>query len=586
VGNEGPILSVASAVAGGSAVDWESAERLTLDERDRAVLHALKLVSEIADVAARDPFAIDAPPVVDAPQMPSTWGHLRIIDQLGCGAFGTVFRAWDSTLERDVALKLIRVTSGDGVLDVSRARPEAQRLARVHHANVVTIHGADVHDGYFGIWMELIRGCTLSELLLGQGTLSAREAAAIGIDLCHALAAVHGADLLHGDIKASNVMRQDGGRIVLMDLGAGRPIPRPDERAQRLAGTPIYLAPEVLSGYNVSVSCDIYSLGVLLYQLVSGKFPVEGNSHAELKMAHSERRYLPLRDARPDLPTAFVNVIDRALSPDPRDRFKSAGQFGAALAEVSGTQYRPDPLPMPWWKLVAAATATAAVLVGGLQVGRTFLRESNPVVEADRRQPAIVPPATNGAVAPAYQVSAVFYADRADGSVKLSGGSSLALKDQLFLAMDVSRPAFVYVINRDDKNEWNLLFPLPGFEPQNPVPVGKIRLPGSWHSEEKDWVVTSSGEREHFFVYVSPERVMAIEDIIATLPRAEFDRPVTARPLPDTAVLKLRGVGGLAPAGKPSTGGPILPDMPTLPDGAQTWTGTWARQIAFANPVK
>src|SRR5262249_42154281 len=142
-------------------------------------------------------------------------------------------------------------------LNTSRIANEGRLLARIRHTNVVCVHGVAVHEQRVGLWMELVRGATLEEQLARNGPLSAREAALIGIDLCRALAAIHGAGLIHRDVKAQNVMREDGGRIVLMDLGTGR---EADSRvvggAPELAGTPLYLAPEIFVGSPASARTD------------------------------------------------------------------------------------------------------------------------------------------------------------------------------------------------------------------------------------------------------------------------------------------------------------------------------------------
>src|SRR5262249_5258595 len=154
--------------------------------------------------------------------------HLRVLERLGSGSYGDVYRAWDTRLHCDVALKLARPMRGMPSFDESRALREARMLARVQHRNIVKVFGADSHDGRFGLWMELISGRTLAETVETQGPMGAQEAAHIGIEVCHALAAVHAAGLLHRDVKATNVMRENGGRIVLMDFGAGRPLPSHD----------------------------------------------------------------------------------------------------------------------------------------------------------------------------------------------------------------------------------------------------------------------------------------------------------------------------------------------------------------------
>ena len=164
------------------------------------------------------PAAADTPPHL----MPdrARWGHLDLLNVVGRGAYGIVYRAWDTRLERLVALKLFH-----GACDPDQVMQEGRMLARVRHENVVTIYGADMLDGVAGIWMELVHGKTLDDIVKGSGPLPAREAAAVGADVARALGAIHAAGLLHCDVKAQNVVWETGGRVVLMDLGAGRLAP-------------------------------------------------------------------------------------------------------------------------------------------------------------------------------------------------------------------------------------------------------------------------------------------------------------------------------------------------------------------------
>ena len=148
------------------------------------------------------------------------WGRLELLELVGKGTFGEVYRARDAQLQREVAVKLLHVgRPHDGLVD--RMLHEARALARVQHPNVVIVHDAEERDGRVGLCMEFVRGRTLEQLLLAEGPRGAREAALIGQDLCQALAAVHAAGLVHRDVKAQNVMRENGGRVVLMDFGAG-----------------------------------------------------------------------------------------------------------------------------------------------------------------------------------------------------------------------------------------------------------------------------------------------------------------------------------------------------------------------------
>src|SRR5262249_22288254 len=158
--------------------------------------------------------------------------------------------------------------------------------------------------------MEFIKGQTLEDILTVQGPFGAHEATAVGICVGRALAKVHDAGLIHRDIKTRNVMREERRRIVLMDFGTGRDSARLRAGGADLAGTPLYMAPEVLTGSPASHQSDIYSCGVLLYHLVTGRFPVEGRSFDEIVQAHKSNRRKPLADRRPDLPDDFIRIVE------------------------------------------------------------------------------------------------------------------------------------------------------------------------------------------------------------------------------------------------------------------------------------
>jgi serine/threonine-protein kinase len=264
------------------------------------------------------------------PLAPSAvWGDLRLLSELGRGGFGRVFRAWDEKLAREVALKVIKPRDAEQRASVLM---EGQMLARVSHRNVVNVFRAQQIDDEVGLTMELIKGRHLAHVVEQNGPMGAEEASVIGISLCHALAAVHGAGLLHRDVKAHNVMRESGGRIVLMDFGAGRHVS--ESRVSDLSGTPLYLAPELFSGQPASPSSDLYSLGVLLFFLVTRKHPVEGRTLTEIMTRHNAGARALLSDLRPDLPGRFVHVVHRALAPAPEERPRSAGAMMSELMEA------------------------------------------------------------------------------------------------------------------------------------------------------------------------------------------------------------------------------------------------------------
>lgn len=569
--------TLASAVAERAPIDWDRAEQSAADDSQRSAVKALRVVAKMTAVVA-------TPAAGTELRLNEKWGHLRVSELLAEGSFGRVYRAWDTQLEREVALKLVKASGVSSAFDLARAIKEARLLARVRHPNVVSVFGADSHDGRFGLWMELIPGRTLGHALKTHGPMSVSEAISVGIDLCHALAAVHRAGLLHRDVKAQNVMREEGGRIVLMDFGTGHPIHGAGDTADCLAGTPLYLAPELFSGAKPSASSDIYSLGVLLYHLVTVGYPVSGRSRNDVESAHLAGRRQPLRDARPDLSPAFVEVVERALERAPEARYRSAGEFGNALASVAGGAYSRDFVPSPrgWRKsqLAAAAAAVAGLLVAFSMFDRKVADAPDVTTPITQQVDATSSTPTLGT---SYEVRASFYARRDGRDVPLPPGSRVRPGDELFAIIDASKPVFVYIINRDDAGQSFLLFPLSGLNPAR-TDQG-VRLPGTMDGQQIYWKVTSPGGQEHFFLYVTPTRLVDFEQLLAALPRAELGRSVTYVPLPASALEELRGVGGLTASSETATGNELV-DLPPLSDRNESADGVWARRVSFQNPTE
>jgi serine/threonine protein kinase/Tfp pilus assembly protein PilF len=307
----------------------------------------------------------------EAPAAAATWGSFSLMARVGFGGFGEVYRAWDPHLQREVALKLLLPGMAASEGEYEAMLREARALASVRHPNIVPVYGIDRHDGRVGFWTDFVRGKTLSVLVGEQGTFGAREAALIGLDVARALSAVHRAGMLHRDIKAENVMREEGGRILLMDFG----LSALEQRQTNIAGTPNYMAPELFAGGHATVATDIYAMGVLLYFLVAGDYParLSGLTTKEALDAFPARR--PLMDLRPDLPESLLRTVSTAMEMDPAKRFTSAGQLASALAESLGThvpadtalpsnQRQPKRIKREW--LVAGAILAAALVFGVL----------------------------------------------------------------------------------------------------------------------------------------------------------------------------------------------------------------------------
>jgi serine/threonine protein kinase len=323
---------VVDAISEGTPVKWES--ELAADPD---TLEALRIIDDVARMHRGGARASgDAEPDAEGER---TWGNLLIRGPLGAGAYGEVYRAFDPGLRREVALKLWSAMGRPRLIE--EQLEEGRALARVRHPNVLLVHGADVHDGRVGMWTELLEGVTLQQLIDQHGPGHWGEAALHGIELCRALAAVHAIGLVHRDVKASNVMRERGGRIVLMDFGSvSRYLGTETGPVTNMQGSPLSMAPEVLNGAAASPASDVYSLGVLLFQLVAGRHPIEATLISELR-AELARSPLPsLRTLRPDVPSEFSAVIERALERDPARRIASATELERQLAEALSADWQ------------------------------------------------------------------------------------------------------------------------------------------------------------------------------------------------------------------------------------------------------
>jgi hypothetical protein len=432
-----------------------------------------------------------------APKTPSSnrfrFGALQVLEPLGSGAQGEVWRAYDPLLDLQVALKLRKV---DSDTLSHQFLEEARRLARVRQANIVSVYGAAVHDGRAGLWTELVRGSSLSELLTQNGPFPADEVRGIGLDLCHALAAVHRHGVVHGDVKAENVMREVSGRIVLMDFGAAREFEATD--ASVISGTLRYLAPEVLRGAAPSPTSDLYALGVLLFHLLSGAYPYPSSSLEELLDLQDRRQRLSLAQLKPGLPADLVKAIEQAIDIDPSRRHTSALAFATALAHrpVASAQ------PLKTWSIVGLLAAVAALLAAfAWRAGST-----------------------------AWQAEAQFQRIGALGNSVLADGATIAMGDRLALDFHSNQPAFVYIFDDDGSGTTGVLFPLPGVEPANPLTAGtSYRLPGKKNGTSVAWTVSSHALREEFVVIAATSAQPELEKAIADWQRAGAGEPGAAR---------------------------------------------------------
>jgi hypothetical protein len=480
------IDDVLSAIADGVPIAWAEIEQSP--EVPRPEFESLHLLQDIAHAFR----ATEPGTSVDRPAALFRWGTLEVELLLGTGSFGEVWRAFDPWLGRTVALKLQREDDG-ATARRGEQLDEARRLAQVRHSNVLSCYGCAVHDGRAGLWSELIEGRSLAQVLADDGALSIEETLRIGRDLARALAAVHATGLVHGDIKAGNVMREKGGRIVLMDFGAGG-----EERllaSRRLvSGTPAYLAPEVLDGAPLSRRSDVYALGVLLFLLLTAQLPYTEDSVEGLRTAQRENRLVNLALLRPDLDARARAMIERCIDVDPAKRPADVITLTTELMPTPHVGRTPDHASSRWrfrWQSAASiGAASIAVAIAWSQLS-----------------------------GPAWVVDADFVRNRGNTVETLADDAQVNVGDRLQLRLRSNRAAHVYVLNEDANGNATVLYPLDATSSDAPV-RDEALLPGDAANPSLAWEVSDDSAREEFLVVAGLDPVRELDTLLVDWRRA------------------------------------------------------------------
>lgn len=267
-------------------------------------------------------------PVSGAPRpipVDAAAGRYEVRGELGRGAMAVVYRATDPVLGREVALKILAEELG--------ARPEAREVflrearsaAQLDHPNIVTIHDSGVLDGRLFVAMELLEGRTIDALLAAEGKIAVLESLRIARQVLEALDYAHGQQVVHCDVRPSNMMRSAAGLVKLMDFGLARAI-TPDPSSPVIAGSPAYLSPEQVLGVGVDWRSDLFGVGATLYEMLSGQLPFEGLDRT--------KRPRPLRELTPGVPEMIEKMVMQSLDPDPDKRFQSAAEFMVPIKRV------------------------------------------------------------------------------------------------------------------------------------------------------------------------------------------------------------------------------------------------------------
>src|SRR5580704_12335801 len=304
--------------------------------------------------------------------------HYRILDKIGAGGMGEVYRATDTKLGRDVALKVLPHDVANDPERLSRFQREARAVAALNHPNVVTLYSVEECDGRHFLTMELIEGQSLDRIIPANG-LPVGQIVEIANALAEALAAAHDKGILHRDLKPANVMVTNEGRVKVLDFGLAKDVGAETSndatltsagrtQAGMVMGTPAYMSPEQLLGRTLDVRTDIFSLGVVLHELATGRRPFEGSSSPELVSSILRDTPLPVTDARPDLPVDLARVIRRCLEKDPRYRMQTARDVSNEFRDLARIASHSLPVPPSASRAPATSDSGAARIEEGFWV--------------------------------------------------------------------------------------------------------------------------------------------------------------------------------------------------------------------------
>jgi len=264
-------------------------------------------------------------------------GRYELGERLGSGGMSTVLLATDRRLERKVAIKLLAEHLADDEQFVTRFRREALSAARLVHPNIVQVYdfGLDEESGRQYIVMEYVEGSSGAEILAAEGTLDVPEAVGILSQACRGLDYAHRSGVIHRDVKPGNLLRSRDGVVKLADFGIAKALSEESSITQvgSVLGTAAYLSPEQASGHGSNPRSDIYALGVVCYQFLSGRLPYEAQSITELALKQQREAPPLLSDLNPEVNPELAAAVDRALELEPEARYETAEELRLALAD-------------------------------------------------------------------------------------------------------------------------------------------------------------------------------------------------------------------------------------------------------------
>lgn len=281
----------------------------------------------------------------------------QLIEEINAGGMAVLYKAQDLELGRLVAVKVLRPSLASDPAFLSRFRQEARAAANLSHPNIVTVHDVGQDGSTHYIVMEYVPGQNLKQLLRAHGPFEVDAALAIMIEVCKGVGYAHRAGLVHCDIKPQNILVTPDNSIKVADFGIARALTAsPSEETEKIVwGSPHYFSPEQAAGETLTPASDVYSIGVVLFELLTGQLPFSGSDYRELALAHFKEEPPSILDLNPALPIELDRIVRKVLSKEPSARYRTADQLGRILQKYreQGLQptstfvVRPSTVPAP-----------------------------------------------------------------------------------------------------------------------------------------------------------------------------------------------------------------------------------------------
>jgi len=273
----------------------------------------------------------------------------QLLEKLGSGGMADVFRARDAMLARDIAIKILRKDYSGNADFQERFRQEARAAANLSHPNIVTVHDFGLADDLLFIVMEYIPGRDMKSILRQRGRFTVEQAIPLVTQACAGIGYAHRAGLVHCDVKPHNMLVTPDARLKVTDFGIARALSTilPGERTDVVWGSPQYFSPEQAVGEAPSPASDVYSLGVVLYEMLSGTPPFTAATADEMARLHINAQPIPINEYVPDIPTALEEIVMKVLSKEPSARYRTADQLGRVLLNFGNKRDEIEAIPEP-----------------------------------------------------------------------------------------------------------------------------------------------------------------------------------------------------------------------------------------------